>query len=97
MVDEADNKRTHVDAAPPAHDERLPDGTDVNGYIVDGVIGRGGMGVVYSATHAVIGKRAAIKVLAPHLATSAAARENVAGHACTVLASGHGVSRSASP
>ena len=42
-------------------------GDDVGGYIVDAIIGTGGMGVVYSATHPVIGKRAAIKVLRAEL------------------------------
>ena len=37
----------------------------VGGYVIDGELGRGGMGVVYCATHPVIGKRAAIKVLKP--------------------------------
>ncbi len=48
-------------------DDRLAPGTDVGGYHVDGELGHGGMGVVYSATHPVIGKRAAIKVLKPEL------------------------------
>ena len=46
-----------------AEHDLIPPGTDITGYIVDGEIGHGGMGVVYSATHKVIGKRAAIKVL----------------------------------
>ncbi len=44
-------------------DGRLPSGTEIEGYVIDGVVGKGGMGIVYSATHKVIGKRAAIKVL----------------------------------
>jgi len=36
----------------------------VGNYLIDREIGRGGMGVVYAATHRVLGKRAAIKVLA---------------------------------
>jgi serine/threonine protein kinase len=42
-------------------------GDDIGGYVVDGEIGTGGMGVVYSAVHPVIGKRAAIKVLRAEL------------------------------
>jgi eukaryotic-like serine/threonine-protein kinase len=36
----------------------------VGNYIIDRELGRGGMGVVYAATHRVLRKRAAIKVLA---------------------------------
>jgi serine/threonine protein kinase len=42
----------------------LPPGSALGEYIVDEVIGRGGMSVVYRATHPVIGRRVAIKVLA---------------------------------
>jgi len=34
-------------------------------YRIDGIIGKGGMGTVFSCTHVVVGKRAAIKVLKP--------------------------------
>jgi eukaryotic-like serine/threonine-protein kinase len=44
--------------------ELLP-GTNVGGYLVEAKIGEGGMGVVYGARHPAIGKRVAIKVLAP--------------------------------
>jgi predicted Ser/Thr protein kinase len=43
----------------------LPKGTEVGGYVVEGKIGEGGMGVVYGAHHPRIGKRVAIKVLSP--------------------------------
>jgi eukaryotic-like serine/threonine-protein kinase len=49
---------------------RLARGTRVADYVIDDEIGRGGMGFVYSATHAVIGKRAAIKVLKPEVSRS---------------------------
>jgi len=65
-VSEDDQHRTHVDGLAPEHtggEPTLPEGTDVQGYVIDGILGKGGMGVVYSATHKVIGKRAAIKVL----------------------------------
>jgi serine/threonine protein kinase len=63
-----DNHRTEVDVQEEAdtardRDGRLPNGTVIEGYVVDGILGKGGMGIVYSATHKVIGKRAAIKVL----------------------------------
>ncbi|MFN0248861.1 MAG: protein kinase domain-containing protein [Kofleriaceae bacterium] len=63
-----DNHRTEVDVQEEAdtvrdRDGRLPNGTVIEGYVIDGVLGKGGMGIVYSATHKMIGKRAAIKVL----------------------------------
>ncbi len=71
MVDEQDSQFTNVDAQAPAHDEQtLLPGTDVGGYIVEGILGKGGMGVVYAATHAVIGKKAAIKVLRAEVSSS---------------------------
>jgi serine/threonine protein kinase len=45
--------------------DTLRPGTEVGGYVVDSVIGTGGMGVVYGARHPRIGKRVAIKVLSP--------------------------------
>ena len=46
----------------------LPEGLEVGEYRVLRKIGEGGMGAVYAAIHPVIGKRVAIKVLAPHIA-----------------------------
>ena len=53
-----------------AYDTRLGPGTEVHGYVIDGELGKGGMGFVYSATHPLIGKRAAIKVLKPEVSKS---------------------------
>jgi serine/threonine protein kinase len=41
----------------------LARGTMVSGYVIDEQIGKGATGVVYAATHPLIGKRVAIKVL----------------------------------
>jgi serine/threonine-protein kinase len=41
----------------------LETGTKVGEYVIDGKLGEGGFGSVFSATHPMIGKRAAIKVL----------------------------------
>jgi serine/threonine-protein kinase len=52
---------------PPAEDDRSVDpmiGTTIDGrYIVESLLGEGGMGTVYAARHAIIDKRVAIKVL----------------------------------
>ncbi len=44
-------------------------GTNLNGYVVSRLIAAGGMGLVYEATHETIGRRAAVKVLKPEVAT----------------------------
>src|SRR6187401_1179937 len=64
-------------------------GTDVGGYVIDGEIGTGGMGVVYAATHPLIGKRAAIKVLRPELSNHPAAVERFTMEARAVNQIGH--------
>lgn len=51
------------DQAFVAAETPLAIGTQVGEYRVEGVLGEGAFGTVYAATHPVIGKRAAIKVL----------------------------------
>ncbi|MBE2249730.1 MAG: serine/threonine protein kinase [Myxococcus sp.] len=45
-----------------------PGSTFAGKYLIDGVLGKGGMGAVYSATNQAIGRRVAIKVLVADLA-----------------------------
>jgi serine/threonine-protein kinase len=49
----------------------LQAGMQVGEYVIDGRLGEGGMAVVYAGSQPVIGKRVAIKVLAPSLASDA--------------------------
>ncbi len=50
-------------------------GASIGGYRIDGVIGRGGMGVVYAATHQRLKRKAALKILSPELADDESFRE----------------------
>src|SRR5262249_13386715 len=44
-------------------EEPLAGGLQVGEYVVEGKIGEGGMGMIFSANHPVIGKKVALKVL----------------------------------
>src|SRR5919198_4595752 len=50
-------------------------GGELAGYRIQGVIGRGGMSVVYLAEHVGLGRKAAMKVLAPELSEQEGFRE----------------------
>ena len=43
-------------------------GSEFAGHRLDGIAGRGGMGVVYLATHLALNRRVALKLIAPDLA-----------------------------
>ncbi|MEP6859911.1 MAG: serine/threonine-protein kinase [Deltaproteobacteria bacterium] len=102
-MEDDEARPTEAMAVPPVHEEpvafeasieepvafELVAGTDVGGYVIDGELGRGGMGVVYSARHPVIGKRAAIKVLKPSLSNNPATIERFIQEARSVNAIGH--------
>jgi len=92
---DSDERPTDVSSAvePPEEitdvTQSLGVGTEVGGYVIDGELGKGGMGVVYAATHPLIGKRAAIKVLKPELSKEPAAVERFVREARAVNQIGH--------
>jgi serine/threonine-protein kinase len=67
----------------------LPPGFVVGEYKIDQKIGEGGMGVVYSATHPMIGKRAAIKVISGELGTDPVLVQRFVQEARSVNQIGH--------
>src|SRR5205085_4573750 len=59
-------------------------GTMLGDYRIEGKLGEGGMGVVFSAVHPLIGKRAAIKILRKELCADPAALERFIAEARVV-------------
>src|SRR3954454_22312804 len=53
-------------------------GTQIGGYKIESVIGRGGMSVIYLAEQVRLGRKVALKLLAPELATDERYRERFA-------------------
>ncbi|HEX3764514.1 MAG TPA: protein kinase [Kofleriaceae bacterium] len=95
MVEDSGSERLTdvVEAAVGPDDDpigmRIGLGTEVGGYVIDGELGHGGMGIVYSATHPVIGKRAAIKILRLDVSRSPIAVERFIQEARAVNQIGH--------
>src|SRR5262245_10015277 len=50
-------------------------GVRLGGYVIDGIVGRGGMGVVYRATEVALERPVALKLIAPELANDEEFRE----------------------
>ncbi len=94
-MEDDDQLLTDAEDSPPRHardpESKLSAGTPVGdtGYVIDEEIGRGGMGHVYSATHRMIGKRAAIKVLKPDVSRSPIVVERFIQEARAVNQIGH--------
>lgn len=55
--------------------DNLVVGGQLGNYLIDSVIGRGGMSVVYGAKHSRLGMTVALKVLAPELSSNDTFRE----------------------
>ena len=75
--------------APPPRDGAALVGRRLGPYRVDAELGRGGMGVVYRAHDARLGRPVALKLLPPGAAADAASRERLLREARTVAALDH--------
>src|SRR5215813_8511174 len=63
-----DSRRCPTDGAVAMSVKMLPRGTRLGAYRIGRMLGEGGMGFVYEATHEVLNRRSAIKMLRPELA-----------------------------
>lgn len=75
-IPEGSQRRLRLDFLSPTDDPRMLG--RLAGYEISGIIGYGGMGIVLKAFDPALNRYAAIKVLAPHYATSEAARQRFA-------------------
>lgn len=69
--------------------DNLVVGGQLGSYLIDSVIGRGGMSVVYGAKHARLGMTVALKVLAPELSSDDTFRERFLREAQTAASLDH--------
>jgi serine/threonine-protein kinase len=87
--DSASHVRPRTTGAPPPEADDLPPGAAVGEYVIEALIGRGGMGSVYAARQPLIGKRVAIKVLSTDLPEDATALRRFVDEARAVNKIGH--------
>lgn len=87
LAAERDGTALNLDFLNPTDDPRMLG--RFAGYEISGVIGCGGMGVVLKGFDASLNRYAAIKVLAPHYASSGAARQRFAREAQAAAAVVH--------
>ncbi|NVB83882.1 MAG: serine/threonine protein kinase [Kofleriaceae bacterium] len=89
-VDELAMSPTLAGAATPAAGDGVKRGEQVGRYVIQGVLGKGGMGVVYAAFDPQLDRKVAVKLLRPELAAgggeAAAARLLREGRAIAKLA-----------
>jgi serine/threonine-protein kinase len=71
-VPPAEEDRTNTKTVSPDDAYALEPGTVLGEYTIEAKIGEGGMGQVYAATHPVIGKHAAVKILNKELCSDQA-------------------------
>ena len=62
----------------------LETGTTVGGYRVHKLLAEGGMAVVYEASHLILPRRVALKVMHSHLITSPQAAQRISGTVASV-------------
>ena len=86
-LDRSVSERYVLESLAPSDDPRMLG--RLAGYEIAGVIGAGGMGVVLKGFDGALNRYVAIKVLAPHLAESAAARRRFAREAQAAAAVVH--------
>jgi tRNA A-37 threonylcarbamoyl transferase component Bud32/predicted GH43/DUF377 family glycosyl hydrolase len=73
----------------PGPSESLTIGSRAGAWVIEGELGRGGMGVVYAVRHEKIGKRAALKIVQRHLHDAREIAERLLREAQVVNAIGH--------
>jgi serine/threonine protein kinase len=67
----------------------IPAGTHLASYEIRSAIGAGGMGEVYKARDAKLGRNVAIKILSDHLASRTGLRERFGREARTIASLNH--------